>query len=99
METNYQVLNVDYKVVSTAIANRLKTIIGHIISPCQTAYISGRYIGENTRLLFDILTFARDKEINGMIAAADFEAAFESVSWEYLKLVMQKIISAPNSLK
>ena len=36
-------LNVDYKIISTAISNRLKSIINDVISPCQNAYISGRY--------------------------------------------------------
>ena len=43
-------LNVDYKIVSSAIANRLKKVINDIISPSQTSYIAGRYIGENTRV-------------------------------------------------
>ena len=84
-------LNVDYKIVSTAMANRLKSVIDKIISPCQTACISGRYIRENTRLLFDTLIQTKNEKTKGMIAAADFESAFESVSWEYLKLVMIKI--------
>ena len=84
-------LNVDYKIVSCAIANRLKSVIDGIISPCQTAYISGRYMGENTRLLFDTIALTRDKKIDGMIVAADFEAAFESISWEFLRSVMSRL--------
>ena len=92
-------MNVDYKIVSTAISNRLKSVISEIISPCQTAYISGRYIGENTRLLFDLLTLAKNRNMKGMVVAADFEAAFESVSWEYLKLVMKRMDFGSNFLK
>ena len=92
-------LNVDYKIVSTAIANRLKSVIDEIISPCQTAYISGRYIGENTRLLFDTLTLANNNKIEGMVVAADFEAAFESVSWDYLKAVLKRMDFGSNFMK
>ena len=92
-------LNVDYKIVSTAMANRLKDTIDVIISPSQTAYISGRYIGENTRLLYDTLMQAKNEKINGIIAAADFESAFESVSWEYLRYVMEKMNFGPGFLK
>ena len=92
-------LNVDYKIVSTAIANRLKSVIDDIISPCQTAYISGRYIGENTRLLFDTLTLANNNKVGGLVVAADFEAAFESVSWGYLKAVLKRMDFGSNFLK
>ena len=92
-------LNVDYKIVSTAIANRFKKIIDQIISPCQTAYIKNRYIGENTRLLFDTIAFANKKMIPGIIVAADFEGAFESISWEYLRLVMDTMNFGPYFLR
>lgn len=83
-------LNVDYKIISSAVANRFKTVINKIISPSQTAYISGRYIGENTRLIFDTIALTAEKKIPGMILAADFEAAFESVAWDYLRTALHK---------
>ena len=77
--------------MSSAIAIRLKGIIDKIISPCQTAYISGRYIGENTRLVYDVLTLTKQNQMKGVVAVADFEAAFESVSWEYLTSVLENM--------
>ena len=49
-------LNVDYKIISTAIANRFKSVISRIISPSQTAFIKGRFIGENSRLVYDVIS-------------------------------------------
>ena len=83
-------LNVDYKIISSAIANRLKNVMDKIIEHSQTAYISGRYKGENTRLLFDTIAFAKNK-LPGMILIADFEAAFESVAWQFLRLDMARL--------
>ena len=40
-----------YKVASTAIANRLKRVLSELISDTQTGFISGRFIGENTRIV------------------------------------------------
>ena len=42
-------LNVDHKIASKAIANRIKQTLPTIISPQQTGFIKGRYIGENVR--------------------------------------------------
>ena len=92
-------LNVDYKIVSTAIANRFKSVIDKLISPSQTAYICGRYIGENTRLLFDIIALVKEKKMEALILAADFEAAFESVSWDYLRSVLKNVKFGNNFLK
>ena len=77
-------LNVDFKIVSSAITNRLKTVIQDIISPSQSAYISGRFIGENSRLVYDVIDELNRQNRSGLILAADFEAAFESVSWPFL---------------
>ena len=82
-------LNVDYKIISTAIANRFKEVIDRIIHPSQSAYIKGRYIGENTRLVYDIISHVNQNNKPGLILAADFEAAFETVSWQYMRAVQR----------
>ena len=48
-------LNVDYKIVTKAIAKRLEKVLPSIINPDQTGYVKGRYIGENVRLIQDII--------------------------------------------
>ena len=77
-------LNVDFKIVSSVIANRLKTVIDSLISPVQTAYIPGRFIGENSRIMYDVIEFANNAAIPGVALAIDFEAAFDTVSWTFL---------------
>ena len=47
-------LNVIYKIASACIAERIKTALTELISEDQTGFISGRYIGENTRLIYDM---------------------------------------------
>ena len=91
--------NADYKIVSTVISNRLKSVMSKIINPAQTAYKSGRYIGENTRLVHDIIHWTKNNNKKGIILAADFEAAFESVAWNYLRLVIHKLNFGPNLKK
>ena len=77
-------LNVDFKIISTALTNRLKNVMNDLISSSQSAYIKGRCIAENSRLVFDIIQKVNDEKRAGFIVAADFEAAFESVSWSFL---------------
>ena len=48
-------LNTVYKITSRTIANRIKTVLNKLISNDQTGFIQGRFIGENTRLLYDTM--------------------------------------------
>ena len=49
------ILNVDLKIVAKAIAERLETVLPNLIHPDQTGFVKGRYIGENIRLISDVL--------------------------------------------
>ena len=49
-------LNVDYKIASKAIAKRIEPILNILVhSHDQTGFVKGRYIGENIRLISDIM--------------------------------------------
>ena len=54
-------LNVDYKTASKALALRLKKVLSAIINNAKTGYVEGRFIGENIRLISDILNFTADQ--------------------------------------
>ena len=59
-------LNVDYKIASKALALRLKKVLSAVINNTQTGYVEGRFIGENIRLISDILDFTVDQDIEGI---------------------------------
>ena len=60
-------LNVDYKIATEAIANRLKRALPNIINNSQTGFLKGRYIGKNIRILFELLDYVEENEIPGMV--------------------------------
>ena len=84
-------LNVDTKIISKAIANKLKTVLPSIISHDQTAYVQGRFIGESTRLISDILDVTETFNIGGYMLTADIEKAFDSMDHIFLLEVLKKI--------
>ena len=59
-------LNVSYKIASAVIANRLKTILHKLIHEDQTGFISGRFIGENIRTLYDLMFYCEKQSIPGL---------------------------------
>jgi len=67
-------LNTVYKILSGSLANRIKPYVQTLINKDQTGFISGRFIGENTRLLYDIMKITED--IPGMIMLCDFVKSF-----------------------
>ena len=48
-------LNFDYKIIATVINSRMKCYLYDLIRPDQSAFIKGRHIGDNIRLLFDVI--------------------------------------------
>ena len=77
-------LNTDYKIATKALAMRLKKVLPNIINNAQTGYLPGRFIGENIRLISDILHYTADQNLEGIALFIDFEKAFDSLEWEYL---------------
>ena len=69
-------LSVLYKRASASIVNRIKPYLDNLISPSQTGFVSGRYISESTRLVYDIIKFTETKNIPGLFMLIDFEKAF-----------------------
>lgn len=82
-------LNVVYKIASGTIANRLKLHLDKLIHPDQTGFIAGRYIGENTRLIYDMMQYTEENDIPALLLLIDFEKAFDSLSWSFLDKVLK----------
>ena len=77
-------LNVIYKLASSVIANRVKNTLQSVIHENQKGFIAGRFIGENIRLIYDVLFETKQQNIPGLILSIDFEKAFDTVSWKFI---------------
>ena len=78
-------LNITYKIASGCIAQRLKTVLNSIIDLDQSGFMSGRFTGDNIRLIYDILYQGRLNNTKGILLLIDFEKAFDSVSWSFME--------------
>lgn len=81
-------LNVLYKLISGCISYRIKSTLDLLISNTQTGFIQGRYIGENTRFIYDLMSYTEINNLPGLLMLIDFEKAFDSVSWSFLYKVL-----------
>ena len=81
-------LNVLYKIISGCVSKRIKTYLHSLISTTQTGFLSGRYIGENTRYIYDLMSYTENNNIPGLLMLLDFEKAFDTVAWSFLYKVL-----------
>ena len=77
-------INVDAKIISKAIAVRVKNVLPDIIHHNQTGYVKDRYICEMVRSIFDLMEFTDTENIPGILIFIDFKKAFDTVEWHYL---------------
>ena len=62
----------------------------------QTAYVYCRFIGESTRLISDIMELTKSLDLEGYLLTMDIQKAFDSVSHEFLLLVLENAGFGPN---
>ena len=60
-------LNTDLKIASAVIANRLKGVLFAIISDSQKGFMKNRFMGENTCLLYDLMHYLEENDIEGLL--------------------------------
>ena len=66
------------------LAERMQKVISEIVSSDQTAYIKGRYIGSNIRLVSDVIDYYDLTNKSGILLMLDFQKAFDTIEWRFL---------------
>ena len=92
-------LNVIYKIGSACIATRLKLVLPKLVNEDQTGFIRGRYIGDNIRLIYDMIDYLNKKDLPGLLLNLDFEKAFDSLSWNFMLKVLKAFGFGPDICK
>ena len=83
-------LNVYYKIASKAIARRIEPILSKLVHPDQTGFIKGRYIGENVRLISDIMEHTQVNSTPGILISVDFKKSFNFLEWPCIQSALKK---------
>ena len=71
-------LSIYYKIISGGLSNRLKIMLDKVIHPNQKAYLKGRYLGEITRSIMDVMEELERENKSAAVILVDFSKAFDS---------------------
>ena len=78
-------LNCKYKIISKVINNRIYGLLTKLVNNFnQRGFISGRNIGDNVRLMFNIIDYANRKKVPGAVLSIDLCKAFDSLKWSFI---------------
>ena len=82
-------LNTIYNFFSSMVSNRLKIVLPSIINEDQTGFISGRFIGENTRMVYDTIEYCDATDTKGLLIILDFSKAFDTIEWSFIQDILK----------
>ena len=77
-------MNVDYKILTKCLAERIKTVLDKLIHNSQFGFITSRNIHDAVRTLLDMVDYTDLQNKMGIMIALDFQKAFDTLSWPYL---------------
>ena len=83
-------LNVGYKIASKAIARGTEPMLSKLVHPDEMGFIKGRYIGENVRLISDIMEQTQVNNTPVILISLDFKKVFESLEWSCIQSALKK---------
>jgi hypothetical protein len=88
-----------YKILSKLLANRMKRVLGKLISICKSAFLPQRQILDGVVVLNELIDLAKRRKDECFLFKVDFGRAYDTVSWLFLERMMVKMGFADGWLK
>ena len=79
--------NTTYKIVTKIIVNRIRPVLGNLISPMQTAFVPGRRGTDNAIIVQELIhSISKAKGKEGYMAIKiDLEKAYDKLEWSFIR--------------
>lgn len=79
-----------YCILAKLFANRIKKVIGSLISTSQSTFIKGRQMLDGVLVINEVVDFAKMKKNECLLFKVKFEKEYDCVACEYLRDVMRR---------
>ena len=96
--SNYRPISVttfDYRLYSKILAKRLQPLLHKLIHPNQIGYIPGRQLTDHIRTIDDVISYANNEKLKGMLVSLDFRKAFDTLSKSSILCALKRFNFGP----
>ena len=80
-----------YKLLAKVLANRLKKVVGKVVSSAQKAFVEGRQILDAALIANEAIDSLLKRNESGVLCKLDLEKAYDHLNWNFLLFVMQSM--------
>ncbi|RVW34286.1 putative ribonuclease H protein [Vitis vinifera] len=80
-----------YKLLAKVLANRIKKVLGKVISESQNAFVEGRQILDAVLIANEAVDSRLKDNVGGVLCKLDIEKAYDRVSWSFLLAVLKEM--------
>ena len=80
-----------YKILTKVLANKIKRVMGKIISQSQSAFVEERQILDVILIANEVVDSILRRNESGLVCKLDIEKAYDNISWEFVLQVMDSM--------
>ena len=80
-----------YKLLAKVLANRLKKLLGSLVSDFQHAFVVGRQILDVVLIANETIDSKIKEDLRGVLCKLDIKKAYDHVNWNFVLAVTEKM--------